>query len=44
MLESVWSCRSVLPNPLVGLLDTGDTEEEDDEEDDEDEVSLYRLQ
>ena len=35
VLEPVWSCRPVLPNSLVDLLDTGDREEEEDEKEDE---------
>jgi len=32
VLEAVWSCGPVLPNPLVDLLDTDDREEEEKEE------------
>ena len=33
MLEPVWSCGAALPNSLVDLLDTGESEEEEEEED-----------
>ena len=35
MLEPVWSCGPALPNSLVDLLDTGDSEVEEEEEEEE---------
>ena len=32
LLEPVWSCGPVLPNSLIDLLNTGDSEEVDEEE------------
>ena len=37
LLEPVWHCGPVLPNSLIDLLDTGDSEEEDDEEEEAEE-------
>ena len=42
VLEPVWCCGPVLPNPPVDLLDTDDRkEEEEEEEENQDEFDLY---
>ena len=37
LLEPVWHCGPILPNSLIDLLDTGDSEEQNEEEEEAEE-------